>query len=414
MRITIASPPRLIAIACVACLLATSAWAAPKFRIIYTFAGGTDGNGPTGMMTFDNAGSIYGVTSVGGTIGGCFGFGCGTVFQLNLKGGHWSKNILYNLSNVGNSFVGPSGPLVLDNSGNVYGTGQSGGDFGSGEVFQVTNTGSGWVGSVLHSFAGGTGDGLYPNPGLVRDAAGNFYGTTQQGGKGNAGTVFKFSPNGDGSWTESLIFDFSNGPGITGPTGPLVIDVSGNLYGATSNGGSYNAGAVYKLSLSNGIWVETTLYNFTPQGSINGGGPTPSGLVLDSAGRLYGTTMFGGTFGVGSIFKLTPTVGFWNYSLLHSFTGSSDGGEPYGGLAIDPSGNLYGTTGLGGTFQYGTVYKLAPASKGRWNELVLHAFANSTDGSNPLGVILDKLGNLYGAALGGGANKAGVAYEITP
>ncbi len=192
----------------------------------------------------------------------------------------------------------------------------------------------------------------------------------------------------------------------------MIIDAAGNLYGITQSGGAYFSGSVYKLQQSNGVWSLVSLYDFPPITSY-GEPPTPGGLVMDAAGNLYCNTQYGGAYGVGELFKLTPTTGYWKYSSIHTFSGSSDGGFPSGDLAIDHAGNIYGTTLSGGLFQYGTVYKFSPDAKGRWKETVLHSFANTNDGYIPQGVILDSSGNAYGVTSGGGTVNRGVAFEIS-
>jgi uncharacterized repeat protein (TIGR03803 family) len=405
---------RLLPAALVAALLVTSAWASPKFHVMHAFAGGNDPWGPTGVLTLDSAGNLYGTSFYGGSTD-CGGYGCGTVFRLTPKNGHWAETVLYNFPSLV-SYAGASGPLAFDSAGNIYGIGifsyYDNGQFYGGELFQVLHDGGSYTGSTLHAFVGGNDDGSYPNPGLVRDGAGNLYGSTQQGGDlNNNGVIFEFSPNGDGTWTETLLYQFGQGKSYL-PMGPMIIDKAGNLYGTTTGGGAYGVGSVYKLSQANGVWTIESLYDFTPSPNY-GEPPTPGGLVMDAEGNLYGNTQYDGVYGVGSLFKLTPTVGYWKFSLIHSFTGSTDGGYPVGGIAIDPQGNLYGTTYSGGLFQYGTVYKFSPGSKGSWSESVLHNFADTTDGYNAQGVILDSLGNIYGVTENGGAHLDGVAYEIT-
>jgi uncharacterized repeat protein (TIGR03803 family) len=280
-------------------------------------------------------------------------------------------------------------------------------------VYQLTNSGGAWTENVLHNFLGGVSDGANSSSGLVRDSAGNLYGTTQGGGVNNDGTVFELTPNGDGSWGYSVIYYFrtSRNPDGSFPWWPLTIDSLGNLYGTTLGGGTFGYGTVFKVAPSGGTWTESILFNFTLD---YGSYPSPTGVVADTAGNLYGTTVNGGAYAVGTIYKLTPAIGFWNRTILHTFTGSSDGAFPYGTLTIDSSGTLYGTSGYGGSFGYGNVYKLARVS-GKWKETALHEFTNGTDGANPFpGVILDSLGNVYGVAGQGGAHGFGVAFEITP
>src|SRR5258708_716086 len=192
----------------------------------------------------------------------------------------------------------------------------------------------------------------------------------------------------------------------------MIIDQAGNLYGTTAGGGAYGYGSVYKLSQVNGVWSIQSLYDFTPLLG-NCSGPTSGSLVMDAAGNLYGNNPCEGAYGVGSLYKLTPTAGYWTFSLIHSFTGSTDGGYPFGALGIDSNGSVYGSTYTGGVFQYGTVYKFVHSAAGRWSETVLHSFTNGTDGFQPGGITIDSVGNVYGVALGG-ANQFGVAFEIMP
>lgn len=406
-------PSLLLAAALLVSMPLSSARASSSFKVLHTFAGGNDARSPTGVLTFDNAGNLYGTSLYGGSTTACGGYGCGAVFRLTPKNGRWADSVLYDFADV--IYAGPSGPLVLDSAGNIYGSntawGYDNGQYFGGNLFQVLNEDGSYSGSTLHTFVGGSDDGAQPNPGLVRDSAGNLYGSTQAGGNlNNNGVVFEFSPNGDGTWTETLIYEFGSGKSSC-PVGTMAIDKEGNLYGTTACGGAYGAGSVYKLSQASGVWTIESLYDFTPD--VLGYSPAPGGLVLDAAGNLYVNTQYDGSYGVGMLFKLSPTVGYWKFSLIHSFTGSTDGGYPAGGLAIDSSGSIYGTTLAGGLFQYGTVYKFAHGTKAGWNQTVLHNFVGTTDGYNPQGVILDSSGNVYGVAAQGGAKLDGVAYEIT-
>lgn len=393
--------------------LAQPAWAGPQFRIIHTFRGGNDAAFPIGPLTFDSAGFLYGTSPVGGSTTACGGSGCGTVFRLGLTNGHWSERVLMNFADTLGTL--PVGPLVFDGSGNVFGIDESNGvENGQsylGRLFEGINNGDGtYTESTIHYFTGGS-DGIGANAGLVRDSAGNLYGSTNSGGAlNNNGVVFEFSPNGDGTWSETFPYTFGQGKTYI-PNGNMLIDGLGNLYGTTEQGGAYQWGSVYKLSQASGVWSIESLYDFT--GAIDQG-PGSSGLAMDAAGNLYGTTQFGGTYGVGLLYKLTPTNGYWHFSPIHSFTGSTDGGYPWGQLVVDSSGNIYGSTLTGGVFQYGTAYKFAHGTNGRWTETVLHSFTNGADGSQPQGVVLDSTGNIYGVTESGGANQAGVAFEILP
>jgi len=417
-NIIVALLARLLPLLVVVVLARSTSAASPKFQVLHAFAGGaTDGSYPVPNLLLDRYGNLFGTTEEGGSLTDCYSLGCGTAFELSVRNGHWKENVLFDFSpTASGGLPNVAGTLVLDSIGNVYGTQNAGGDpsCNCGSVYKLTRSGGVWTQTLLHNFTGGTTDGAYPYWGLVEDAAGNLYGATQSGGiNTNYGTIFELTPNADGTWTYSLIYEFGT-PGYTdaiSPYGPLTIDASGTLYGAAISGGIYGYGAVFKLSQSGGSWAESVLFNFTLD---YGATDYPNGLVVDAAGNLYGTTTSGGAYGVGTIYKLTPSVGFWNRTVLHTFTGGIDGAYPYGGLAIDASGVLYGTTYLGGSYGYGNVYKFQSVD-GKWKQTLLHTFTNGKDGGRPVaGPILDQLGNVYGVAINGGAYGFGVAFEITP
>jgi uncharacterized repeat protein (TIGR03803 family) len=404
--------PRLITLSFVLALLPYASAANPKFQVLHAFAGGaSDGASPSSKLAMDQFGDLFGTTTGGGSLTECNSIGCGTAFELSSRNGGWKETVLLDFAPSSNDgFPSPSGPTVFDSEGNIYGIENYGGN-SLGAVYQLARSGNAWTENILHIF-GGAGDGFYPYGGLVRDAAGNIYGSTSNGGANGQGTIFELTSNADGTWTYNIIYDFASaGPyDAEGPYGPLTIDASGSLYGTSQAGGTYDYGAVFKLSLSNGVWTDAVLFNFTLD---YGSSPNPVGVVMDAAGNLYGTTTDGGPYAVGTIYKLTPTTGFWNRTILHTFAGT-DGAYPFGGLAVDKSGTLYGTTDSGGTFGYGNVYKLS-STNGKWTQTILHAFSDGTDGANPFAdVTLDQQGNLYGIAGNGGANGKGVVFEITP
>jgi uncharacterized repeat protein (TIGR03803 family) len=215
-----------------------------------------------------------------------------------------------------------------------------------------------------------------------------------------------------------VLHKFSGADGSS-PVGGLIFDAAGNLYGTTANGGTFTGetGVVFKLQPNqDGTWTESVLYNFT---GASDGGFSFAGLTFDAAGNLYGTTLGGGTHGYGVVFKLTPSAsGTWTESVLHSFTGGSDGGLPWGGVIFDTAGNLYGTANDRGnpacTFGCGVVFKLIPTPKG-WTETVLHSFAGV--GKYPeASVIFDPAGNIYGTTSNDPTTTSpfGVVFEITP
>jgi len=411
---------RVLATASLVIVLVGVSSAASTFKVLYSFKGGTDGGFPFDQLVLDPAGNLYGVTGEGGLTAECYGSGCGTVFELMPHNGHWTESVLYSFPATIYSYsVSPNGPLVRDSAGSLFGVTANGGDpvCQCGEIYELTRSSRVWTETDIHNFVGGANDGQYVNQGLVRDSEGNFYGSTGNGG-GNqdcdgCGTVFEFSPGSDGTWTETIIYSFSGGRDGQGPYGPMAIDAEGNLYGMTTSSGVYGYGTAYKLALSNGIWTETTLFDFTLD-ATGGSVSQISGIAVDPSGNLFATAPYAGGNQVGILYELKPTAGYWNYSVVHTFTGAGDGGFPFGGLTTDKAGNVYGTTIYGGIYEYGTVYKFVPGKAGRWNETVLHSFTNGYDGSIPWGVILDSSGNLYGTAGEGGANNNGVVFEITP
>jgi len=275
---------------------------------------------------------------------------------------------------------------------------------------------------VLHNFTGGV-DGWSPSAGVTLDAAGNLYGTTQYGGADGEGNVFELKP-GNGNWVLNNLVSFNNYNGYE-PYSGVVFGPDGALYGTTYEGGSREDGVVYSLrppatacKTSLCPWTATSLYTFTG-GSGDGEYPGYGNLTFDQAGNLYGTTMYGGPLGQGTVFKLAPSNGGWTESVLHTFPSQQyDGSVPYSGVIFDEAGNLYGTTYGGGSgcggYGCGTVYQLTPSGSG-WKENILYTFQNGTDGANPWGgLIFDPSGNLYGTAAWGGSGNGGTVFELSP
>jgi uncharacterized repeat protein (TIGR03803 family) len=320
-----------------------------------------------------------------------------------------------------------------------------------------------WKEKVLYSFQGGTNDGSYPYGSVIFDKQGNLYGVLQDFGGdscaplgGECGAVYRLSPPAQkgGSWTETLLYEFQGKGANDGesPNSGLIMDKLGNLYGLTAYGGTGNClllglaagcGTVYEISppkQKGGAWTETILYSFpsATQGYV------PIGdLVFDSAGNLYGSTLFGGTKGTtcdpdyggqcGVVFEISPPKkkgGAWTQKVLHNFAGiasgkqNGDGAEPNGGLVLDKQGEIYGTSYYGGyncphnsNQGCGTVFKLVPPTKqaGAWTQKALHIFKDAPDGGGPAaGVVFDRKGNLYGTTIGGGGGNppSGTAFEL--
>ena len=337
-----------------------------KEKVLYAFTG-ADGDNPQSNVVFDQAGNLYGTTYYGGT-GDCFSSGCGTVFELSPVNGTWTETVIYNFTGTtgGNDGASPTAGLIFDATGNLYGTTTQGGASDAGTVFKLTPAGGSWAETVLYNFAG-MPDGAAPLGNLIFDRAGNLFGTTAAGGTYNHrnpfgdGTIFELSPNPDGSWTETVLHTLGAGADGASPEAGLIADPAGNLYGtALYGGGTPNGGhgTVFQLALSNGVWTESVISNFT----VPGGGNFPqSAVILDQAGNVYGTAS-GGTGRNGVIFKLSLVNGAWTHTPFYTFPDTLSGIHPLGSPLMDKAGNLYGTTVTGGPGCgcHGVVYMLAP------------------------------------------------------
>ncbi|MGB8006588.1 MAG: choice-of-anchor tandem repeat GloVer-containing protein [Terriglobales bacterium] len=334
--------------------------------VLYSFCGLTncaDGAHPYAGLIEDSAGDLYGTTNQGGAYGG------GTVFMVDAAE---TETVIYSFCSVANCAdgAGPVAGLILDSGGTLYGTTASGGNpgpansGGGGVVFKVDTSG---VETVLYAFcpsAPSCLDGVYPLGGVIRDSSGNLYGTTEAGGTGSVGTVFEV----DSSNNETVLYSFCNVSGCKDgnyPQAGVVADAAGNLYGTTEFGGAnYESGGVFKLAppgQPGGDWTETTLYSFCNAPSCADGYFPLSGLIQDAAGNLYGTTEFGGTGsgGSGTVYKVD---GSGNETVLYIFCSAAnctDGENPFGGVTRDAGGNLYGTALGGGSAGGGVVYKIA-------------------------------------------------------
>jgi uncharacterized repeat protein (TIGR03803 family) len=395
-------------------VIAPSSAQARDYKVLHRFHGAADGEYPVGGLVQDAAGNLFGVAGWGGGKG-CSGGGCGMVFKLDATG---KFTVLHRFTGEADGSYPDS--LIRDQAGNLYGVAGSGGGKGCfegqgcGTVFKLDVTGKF---TVLHRFTGK--DGALPQS-LKRDQAGNLYGETGNGGSGHCyyqiykigcGTVFKL----DATGKETVLYSFRGSPDGDDPSGGVVLDATGNLYGTTPDDGVYGYGNVFEL----GKGKETVLYSFDD--GTDGG--QPNGLIADKAGNLYGTTSTGGNIpcypnsnGCGTVFEFDTTG---KETVLYSFLGSphTDGELPLAPLIMDNVGNLYGTTLQGGVYSYGTVFELTKRGK----EIVLHSFKGS-DGASPEydSLIQDKDGNLYGTTpLGGGSAcfggmGCGVIFELTP
>jgi uncharacterized repeat protein (TIGR03803 family) len=415
--------------------IATPAFAQHTDAVIYSFCDNSgacpDGAFPYAGLTFDASGNLYGTTYEGGGGMGCNGSGCGSVFRLKPTAasteGTWTETILHGFPSFSYDGFFPYAGVTLDHAGNIYGTTWGGGIassdcniYGCGTVFELTpNANDEWSETLLYDFcsAANCKDGDGPVGGLIFDAAGNLYGTTATGGNTGGqcpygcGAVFELSPGANGIWTEKVLFRFLYAEGAN-PQATLVFDSAGNLYGTTSQGGTYGIGAVFELTPhANGAWTETTLYNFN---TTDGRVPLSS-LIFDAAGNLYGTTFLGGTgascaysYGCGTVFELSPgSNGSWTEQVLYNFCSAedcTDGLDPWGSLVMSSKGVLYGTTNLGGAYNGGVLFQLTLNTT--WNETLLYNFGTiNYDALNSQGsLVLDARGNLYGTGENGGSS----------
>ncbi len=390
---------------------------AQTYNVIYNFTGQQDGANPFAGVSVDSAGEIYGTTFAGGTRH------MGTVFRLRNSGSGWLLNPLYQFTG-GNDGAGPVARPVIGADGVLYGSTSAGGGgsctnisgyHGCGTVYELSPTARApvsvlfsWNSTILFRFSGN--DGSYPQGDLTFDSSGKIYGTTSAGGSAGFGLIYSLTPA-SGQWTEDLLYQAQgNGDGEYA-WGGVTFDQSGNLYGIFSQNGPHNYGAVYKLTPSGSGWTESTIHGFTFQG--DDGASPQGGLISDSSGNLYGTTVHSPNGG-GTVFELTPSGGGnWSYNFLYGLSGGIDLG-PYDKLVMDANGNLYGTTFGDGQYGFGSVFKLT-ATDGGWTYSSLHDFTGGVDGGNPMcSLAFDSAGNLYGTASDGGANGLGVVFQIRP
>ncbi len=353
-------------------------------RVLWSFSGNPDGAHPIAALIQGSDGNLYGTTQQGGTNGN------GSVFRMTPVG---VMTVLYSMSNTGNDGANPT-RLLQGRDGNFFGTTIQGATGNCGTIFKTTPAGTY---TVLHAFAGSTGDGCQSGAGLIQGNDGNFYGTTTVAGAHSCGTVFKITPAG----SESVLYSFAGGSDGCNPAAELVQGIDGNFYGTTKFGGSAGVGTIFQVTAAG---TEKILYTFT--GGVDGGRPV-SALIQASDGNFYGTSV-GVSSGGGTVFRISPAG---NYTLLYAFPLSGNGSGPLT-LALAPDGNFYGTTSAGGTYNQGTVFKVTAAGA----ESVLYSLrGGTTDGSLALaGLVVGTDGNLYGTTDLGGTNNLGTAFVVTP
>jgi uncharacterized repeat protein (TIGR03803 family) len=402
---------RLFAVASILAGVACPIWCATTFTVLHNFGASNDGAVPAGPLLLNEQGKLYGVTA-----GGPGSDAYGAVFELiSRTNGKWSERLLHSFT-AGDGSAYPYGSLVVDRSGNLYGTTSGYLSFAVGGIFKLSASQGGWDFAMLYSDNAG--------PGLVFDKLGNLYGEIGPGDYHGAGAIGELS-SGSNGWNYTQLYSFCSQQRCEdgfSPAAPPIWDGHGNLYGTTYYGGigqpaCWNAlgcGVIFKMTPnSHGTWTYHVLHRFA---SWPTDGQTPNGgLVRDSSGSFYGTTGLGGDKNHGTVFKITFNGRSWRKTVLYDFPNCGDGCAPSGTLVFDRAGSLYGAGDGGnscGPAACGLIFKLTPQKNGNWKYSIVHKF-KGTDGNFPLGVIVDGKGNLFGTAKSGGTYNAGVAFEIT-
>jgi len=428
--ILIASVQSVLRLFCAAIFAGALFVQAQTLTVLHSFAGGADGAYPYAGLTQDAAGNLYGTTYVGGT-SQCpnFADGCGVVFKLSHRGSGWITNLLYTFRGQPDGQY-PMARVIVGPDGALYGTTTQGGTgscqnlYGCGTVFKLQPPPSfcagfscPWRETILYSFSSRQ-DGYNPLAELVFDRAGNIYGTTANGGGGancnndGCGTVFKLTPNSNGTWTKTTVYAFQGGTNDGAyPDAGVVIDQNGNLYGTTGAGGgsgncySGGCGTAFELTPGSSGWTETLLHRFANSED----GVNPEQLTFDSNGNLWGYTPYGGPIMGGAIFKLIPVQGGGAaFSVQYTFVDGQGVSNP---LTLDANGNIYASA-EGGLNSPQQVYSLTQ-SGGGWNFSSLYMFTG--DYYLPVGAIVrDGAGTIYGATIDGGSYGKGLIYELTP
>jgi uncharacterized repeat protein (TIGR03803 family) len=382
--------------------------------VLHSFTGGQDGEEPYAGVSTDRAGNLYGTAPAGGNReSDCYG-SCGTVYRVVHTGSGWLFSPLYDFLG-GADGSDPMAGVTIGPDGNVYGVTSAGGggcetNYGCGTVFKLSpparicrSTLCPWTETALYRFA--SDNMADPNGAVIFDAAGNIYGTAATGGTGGSGAIYELSPS-SGGWTATILYSFTGGNDGAIPMSGLTMDRAGTLYGTTLFGGSEANGTVFQLVRSGASWTLNTLHTFL--GGDDGSNPQ-AGVILAAAGNLYGDTSGGGTRYGGVGFELTRSGGVWAYTVITNFYGGISSN-----LAFDAAGNLYGTTYAGGSNDDGAVIQLAPSGNGTWTQNVAHSFGGR-DGALPIGsVLVAPNGNFYGTATAGGTGGQGVVWEMVP
>ncbi len=403
LRLLVFAPALLFALT----MITTQSAQSQTLNILYAFTGGAHGFYPDGVI-FDRSGNLYGTYENDPYFNGA-------VFELMHRNSSWILEPLYAFQG-GQSPHNPEGTMVFGPDGALYGTTTGGGGmcgnayYNCGTVFSLRPGSCGsafcfWNNTPVFVFGYDVEyGGFNPSSGVIFDPDGNIYGTTYSGGLYNAGTAFQLVRTENG-WFENVLDNFPFSTAY--PSSGLTLDSAGNLYGTSVSGGSYGHGRVYQLVHTGEVWTDNTIYSF--QGGNDGAYPQ-GGLIFDAAGNAYGTTQGG----PGTVYQLSPQAdGTWRETVLHLFPSNING--PAGNLVMNAAGNLYGLTqGTPGNNpdKWGMIFELSLVN-GSWVFTQLHEFTNGDDGSTPSGITIDSAGNLYGACVHAGPYGQGLIWEIT-
>ena len=373
------SPTPVLPVNSVAVAKQTADTSIGTYHVIHFFTGGSDGSHPSGGLVRDASGDIFGTASGGS-------YNDGVVYEIRPSG---DESIVHTFNGSDGNNNDPGACLITDDSGNIYGVTGAGGTYNIGVVYKIDAFGQY---SVIYNFKGYQyGDGANPSS-IVRDSAGNLFGASTAGGSANQGTIFKIDPQGN----ESILHSFTQAH-VFSPTPNLVLAPDGYLYGTALLGGRYSAGGVFKSDLVGNV---TTVYSFSV---ANGYNPAP-GLIFDPKGDLYGLTTSGGSFKYGILWRIKPDG---VESTLYNFGNGNDGSTPGAGVVKDTWGNLFGTTTKGGEFSRGVIFKIT----GVGQDKILHNFAppGGTESASPLLPVSQ--GTFVGTTLYGGHLANGVVFE---
>ena len=395
-RVPLAKPFTLLialALALACSLVLVQSARAQSFMVLHDFTGGADGANPLNGLMMGASGYMYGTASAGGT------YNNGTVFRIGSAG---AVKVVYAFKG-GTDGASPQSSLIEDSAGRLYGTTSAGGTYGGGTVFRIVDSKE----TILYNFGSGS-DGSSPLGGLTFDSAGNLYGTTSAGGANGNGTVFMISPSGK-TWKETILYSFGTGTDGAIPYAGVALDSAGDVLGTTSAGGADGYGTIFQLTKADS-WAESIVYNFENQ---NDGAVPYAGLIADGHGNFYGAATEGGSQEGGSIFELTPSGTTWNFTAIQSVPGWGISGT-FRNVMLSSSGTIYATTHCDGSYDAGTVYELVPGGGGVWNYTLLYTFTGGTDGLYSYSNLVMVKNKLYGTTNLGGTYGDGVVFAVTP